>query len=218
VLQCAGGGASTRAGNQKPGDVDDVYAGGVSPFANFVYSFAAARTLLHRAYKTGSLIEAMVLYVSLIDGLLRIALVLDKQLSDGGTGDLDSYISQVPGGVRFTERAIYSEARGRKLIGEALMTEIIDLNEKRNATIYRFFLTDLKYADLEPLLNRYELVFDQCAAVVAELESRQIRDGKGMTTEGPDADPQELLIATNTKLGVDSVSSAAPQPCRPVTP
>jgi hypothetical protein len=48
-------------------------------FANFLYSFGAVRKLLERAHGPGFLIEAIVLYVSLIDGLLRIALVLDKR-------------------------------------------------------------------------------------------------------------------------------------------
>jgi hypothetical protein len=145
----------------------------------------------------------MVLYVSLIDGLLRIALVLDKQLCDGNHGDLDSYICQIPGGATFTERAIYNEARSRNLIDEELKAEILDLYDQRNAMIHRFFLTDLKYTDLEPLLNRYELVFDQCAAVVAELESRQVRAGKGMTVEGSNTNRRELRIPTNAKLGFD---------------
>ena len=42
------------------------------PFANFLYAFGAARKLLERAQERGSLIEGIVLYVSMIDGLLRI--------------------------------------------------------------------------------------------------------------------------------------------------
>ena len=45
------------------------------PFANFLYAFGAARKLLERAQE-----EGIVVYVSLIDGLLRMSLVLDKQL------------------------------------------------------------------------------------------------------------------------------------------
>ena len=51
------------------------------PFANFLYAFGAARKLLERAQERGSLIEGIVLYVSMIDGLLRIAMVLDKQVN-----------------------------------------------------------------------------------------------------------------------------------------
>jgi hypothetical protein len=50
------------------------------PFANFLYSFGAARKLLERAQEGGSFIEWIVLFVSMIDGLLRASIVLDKQL------------------------------------------------------------------------------------------------------------------------------------------
>src|ERR1017187_7003069 len=97
------------------------------PFANFLYAFGAARKLLERAHERDSLIEGIVLYVSMIDGLLRIALVLDKQLEGDPMGDIDSYIQQVPGGPKFTEKAIYTEALQRNLINDATRDEIIDL-------------------------------------------------------------------------------------------
>ncbi|MCG5465502.1 hypothetical protein MED01_003786 [Micromonospora sp. MED01] len=77
--------------------------------AAFIASFAAARHLLDWAHQSGRLIEGKVLYVSLIDGLLRTAITLDKQLT-GDPDDLDRYVQQVPGGARFTEKAIYDEA------------------------------------------------------------------------------------------------------------
>lgn len=178
----------------------------MSPLGNFVHSFAAARQLLYRAHRTGSLIEAMVLYVSLIDGMLRIALVLDKQLAGDQHGDIDSYIQQVPGGVEYTERAIYNEAHDRNLIDATLKAEIIDLYENRNAVIHRFFLAEIRYADLGPLLDRYEIVFNRCTAVVEALEVRQMREGKGMTVQGPAADRDEVLQAVNAKLGFNAAT------------
>lgn len=176
---------------------------GVNPFGNFIHSFVAARRLLQRAHETGSLIEATVLYVSLIDGLLRIALVLDKQLAGDPHGEIDAYIQQVPGGAKYTERAIYNEAHGRGLIDDTFKAEIVDLYEQRNATIHRFFLTDLRYADLGPLLDRYEVIFNHCAAIVEALEDRQVQEGKGMTAQGPAVDQAEVLQAMNAKLGFD---------------
>ncbi|HEV3311634.1 MAG TPA: hypothetical protein VG815_14070, partial [Chloroflexota bacterium] len=70
------------------------------PFANFVHAFGAARKLLERAQERGSLIEGIVLYVSMIDGLLRIAIVVDKQLGGDPIGDIDDYIQQVTGGPK----------------------------------------------------------------------------------------------------------------------
>lgn len=140
------------------------------------------------------------LYVSLIDGLLRIAIILDKQLA-GDPVTVSEYIVQVPGGSKFTERAIWQEAHRRGLIDETLRDEVVDLYDYRNAIVHRFFLTEIRYADLAPQLDRYEHVYDQCLAIVAELEDRQVREGKGMTVAGPAADRQVLLVEVLAKLG-----------------
>jgi len=164
------------------------------PFANFLYAFGAARKLLERAHYPGFLIEAIVLYVSLIDGLLRIALVLDKQLDGGPLGDIDSYIQQVPGGAKFTEKMIYDEARRRNLIDDALKEDVIELYEKRNAVIHRFFLNGMTYASLGPLLDRYEVIYHRCYDVVHSLEERQIAEGTGMTRQGQVSDRQMINV------------------------
>jgi hypothetical protein len=154
------------------------------PFANFLYAFGAARKLLERAQERGSLIEGIVLYVSMIDGLLRIAMVLDKQLGGDPIGDIDDYIQQVTGGPKFTEKMIYTEARNRNLIDDDLRDEIIALYDRRNVVIHRFFLEDMTYASLGPLLDRYEVAYHRCYDLVHALEERQLADGKGMTTPG----------------------------------
>jgi hypothetical protein len=169
---------------------------------NFIHSFGAARHLLERAYKNGSLIEGMVLYVSLIDGLLRIAIILDKQLADVRV-DVDRYMEQVPGGARFNEKAIYDEARRRGIIDDELKSEVIELYEHRNAIVHRFFLTGLRYTDLEPYLGRYELVYHRVLRIVKELEDRQVREGKGMTVAGGEVDPAAVAVEVARKLGFD---------------
>src|SRR6266700_2114493 len=127
-------------------------------FSNFLYSFGAARQLLERAHRTGSLIEGLVLYVSLIDGLMRIALILNKQLQDA-SGNFDfSYIEQKRNGPRYTEKQIYEEAYERGIINAELKATIIDLYDRRNAVIHKFFLTSIKYVDLGPWLDTYEQI------------------------------------------------------------
>jgi hypothetical protein len=172
-------------------------------FNNFIYSFGAARQLLERAHHTGSLIEGLVLYVSLIDGLLRMAIILDKQLQDASSDFDFSYIEQKRKGPRYTEREIYKEAYKRGLIDAKLKARITDLYNRRNAVIHKFFLTNIRYVDLEPWLGAYEEMFKRCHDIVDELESRQLEEGKGMTTTGPNAERQKINKLINAKLGVD---------------
>ncbi|MEU7928457.1 hypothetical protein [Micromonospora sp. NPDC049107] len=80
----------------------------------------------------------------------------------------------------------------------------MELYEHRNAIVHRFFLTGLRYTDLEPYLGRYELVYAQVYRMVRELEDRQIREGKGMTVRGDDDDSEEVassLADVGRKLG-----------------
>jgi hypothetical protein len=176
------------------------------PFANFLYAFGAARKLLERAQERGSLIEGIVVYVSLIDGLLRMSLVLDKQLAGNFTGDIDDYIQQVTGGPKFTEKMIYEEARRRNLIDDALRDEIIELYEKRNAIIHRFFLEGMTYVSLAPLLDRYEIAYHRCYDVLNALEERQIaKGGPGMTQVGGKISDvkDDIKRRVKMKLGFD---------------
>jgi uncharacterized protein YutE (UPF0331/DUF86 family) len=175
-------------------------------FLNFIYAFGAARKLLERAHELGFLIECIVLYVSLIDGLLRMAIVLDKQLAGDETGDIDSYIQQAQGGPKFSERDIYKEAHRRGLIDDPLKLEIEELYDARNAIIHRFFLNGVTYASLGPLLDRYEEVYNRCYKLVDDLEERQLAEGKGMTRHGPADDRHDFASAVLRKIGLDEPS------------
>src|ERR1035441_8594632 len=140
-------------------------------FENFIYSYGAARDLLARAHRTGSLIEGLVLYVSLIDGLLRIALVLDKQLEDA-SGDVDfSYIQQEPGGRRYSEKEIYEQAHRRGIITTDMKAKIVDLYERRNAVIHRFFLTDIK--EIYEQAHRRGIITTDMKAKIVDLYERR---------------------------------------------
>jgi uncharacterized protein YutE (UPF0331/DUF86 family) len=176
-------------------------------FGNFVYSFGAARELLKRAHRSGSLIEGIVLYVSLIDGLLRMAIILDKQLQSSDDSFDISYIEQQNTGPKYSERQIFEEASRRSIIDAKFKEELADLYEQRNAVIHRFFLTGIKYVDLEPWLGRYEQAFERCYGIVDDLESRQLADGKGMTTSGPKADRRSINKVLNEKIGIDIIST-----------
>jgi hypothetical protein len=73
-------------------------------FSNFIYAFGADRKLLKRAHDSGSLIEGMALYASLVDGFLRIGLVLKRQLKGRNDSIDDTLISQAKGGKFYTKR------------------------------------------------------------------------------------------------------------------
>lgn len=153
----------------------------VEKFANFVHAFGAARLLLQRANQEGFLIEGLALYSSLTDAFLRIALILKRQLVKQNDDIDDLLIWQEPGGQFYTERQIQKFANSEHVIEDDLFKEIGELYDDRNSVIHKFFLTNLEYAHLPKILERYEKVYNRLVALIHALEKEQIERGVGMT-------------------------------------
>lgn len=163
----------------------------VAPFANFLRAFGACRLLLQKAHEEGSLVEGVVLYAALLDGQLRISIILRDQI-DRKTEEIDeALVTQKNERSFFTERAIYQLAFAREIINQDILNELNDLYDKRNAIVHRFFLTPIQYADLPPILLRFETLFQKLYAIAYELERKQIELGVGMTRGGPKPDADE---------------------------
>jgi hypothetical protein len=169
-------------------------------FANFVYAFGAARKLLKGAHDAGSLIEGMALYASLLDGFLRIGLVLKRQLNNRNNSIDDSLISQTKGGKFYTERQIYRMALQEKVIDGTVYDSLSRLYDRRNEIIHKFFLTSITYDSLAEDLMQYEGLFEQLYDIVFAIEAEQIEKGVGMTTTGKSGNREEIFKEINKKL------------------
>jgi hypothetical protein len=150
-------------------------------FTNFLYGIGALRSLIQKANKDGSLIEATVAYAALIDGFLRIGLILKRQLMNKGTNVDLALISQTSPTQYLPERAVYKLALDENVIEKPLFDEITKLYDKRNAIVHRFLLTSQAYDQIPLTLEQYEVVYKKLAAVVSSLEEEQIESGVGMT-------------------------------------
>lgn len=170
----------------------------------FTQSVGAARILLKRAHDEGFLIEGLVLYASLIDAFCRIALVLTSQLATK-TPDFDlRYIYQETEKDYFSERAIYQLTLDNHIIDQSLFDEINALYGFRNKVIHRFFISDIEYAHIGIVLDRYELVYQRLFTLVYELESQQISKGVGMTVLGKTDEEDKRSIFNEVVKKIDS--------------
>ena len=150
---------------------------------SFTNGIGAANILLNRAFEGGFLIEGLVLYATLIDGLCRIALVLNQQIKERSS-DIDvKYIYQ-DGEEYLSERKIHEDAFKESIIDRETYEEISELYSFRNKIIHRFLITSIEYSHLELVLCRYERMYRLLINVVYDLESKQIQDGIGMTVSG----------------------------------
>jgi hypothetical protein len=169
-------------------------------FENFIYAFGAARVLLRRAHDGGFLLEGMALYASLLDGLLRIGLVLKRQLKAKSSAIDQTLIQQTKGGTFYSERQIYRMAFQEGVIDEPTLQALGRLYDRRNDIIHKFFLTPITYESLADDLLQNEELFNSLCATVYALEKEQIEQGVGMTTADGGEHGAEIFRRVNEKI------------------
>ena len=134
----------------------------------FVKGFAAAADLAQRAAREGFFVEYVVLIASLIDGALRIGLVLQNQLRTGSTAIDEALLYQAAEDPILSERTVYRRALDEGVIVQALFDRLQDLCDQRNRVVHRFLITDITTAEMVGVALR-------CQA----LESWEVGDGAG---------------------------------------
>jgi len=163
----------------------------IAPFVNFLRTFGACRLLLQKAHDKGSLIEGVVLYAALLDGLLRISIILKEQINRKTEEIDETLVTQKDKGGFFSERLIYKIALEKEVIDQYIFDELNDLYGKRNTIVHRFFLSSIQYADLPPVLLRFEALYQKLYEKVYALENKQIELGVGMTRRGVQSDSDD---------------------------
>lgn len=155
-----------------------------SEFSNFITSFGATKLLLERAKQKDFLIEALVLYASLVDGLCRIGLVLKEQIINNNSEIDQDYIHQVDGVHGIVEREIYNKSLDEKVISQDIFDDLNRLYDFRNKLIHRFFLSEIDYSKTKTSLLDYEKVYEVLYKIIFDLETQQIKSGIGMSRSG----------------------------------
>lgn len=153
-------------------------------FSNFINSFGATKLLLDRAKQNDFLIEALVLYASLVDGLCRIGLILKEQIDNNNSLINQSYIYQSDEVRGITEREIYKLSLNKHVISEDIFNKLSQLYDFRNKLIHRFFLSEIDYSKTKTYLSEYEEVYQVLYKTIFALETQQIMSGIGMTKGG----------------------------------
>jgi hypothetical protein len=142
----------------------------------------------------------MALYASLLDGFLRIGLVLKRQLRSKSNAIDDALVQQTKAGKFYTERQIYRMAFQEGVIDERTFQTLSRLYDRRNDIIHKFFLTAITYESLAADLIEYEQLFNALYAVVYAIEREQIEQGVGMTMAGTDDYKEEIFHQINQKI------------------
>ena len=103
-----------------------------SRMGQFMDGFVAAAELLQRAAENGFFIEDICLAASVIDGSLRIGLILQHQLETRSSALLDELLLQTDADAIVSEREIYRRAAQQGVIDGNLAHVLEELYTKRN--------------------------------------------------------------------------------------
>ena len=144
-------------------------------FNKFMMSLGASIDLKDRAYKNGSSIELVVILANQIDALLRLALILKKQIQNQ-TNEIDTtLIFQSETDAPIMEKKIYKLALEEEIIDQGIHDELFELYNERNKVIHRYIITDILTKDVVKIVHDFTLLEDKIGSVVKTLEQEQFK-------------------------------------------
>lgn len=160
-------------------------------FTDFLKGFAAAHQLMNRAGSNGFFVEYVCLATSIIDGLIRVSLILKHQLDTKSCNIPTELIYQSEQCKIITERAIYKSAFEKNILTIDQFKSLKTLYERRNKVIHRYIISEITTDQVLQIANEYQGLIEIISAIVYKLEEQQIKSGVGITVDGPDMLPND---------------------------
>jgi hypothetical protein len=175
----------------------------------FLKGLSAAVFLLNKAIEKQSALECIVLQANIIDGMLKIGLILKSQLQKGSADYDDTLLKQDDDDKATSERSIYKRCFISKVIGEELFKSLEEVYQKRNRCIHRYLLCEIDYDYATRLVFALDAVMDGVKETIAGLEKEQIEKGVGMTAMGEGSSRESLLDFASGKEKRHNLESGA---------
>ncbi len=160
----------------------------------FIRGFAAVVQLYDRAGVQGSFVESVCLAANIIDGMLRIGLILEHQLRTESPEILDELLYQSDEDRIVTEREIFRRSNQRRIIDDDLLRELEALYDRRNRVVHRYIISEITTAQVLEIALDYEKAIQRVADRIRELDLLQVEYGLGMTEVSEDPHRLSELI------------------------
>jgi hypothetical protein len=154
----------------------------------FLSGMAAACVKFNEAVEKRCAIECIILAAAIIDGQLRMALILREQLQRNSRSFKNELLCQADDERGLSERSIFKMCRDAGIVDEPLFQRLGTAYDKRNQIIHRYLLSDANYAFAAALVPECFDLVETVKQVVHRIEAEQIRLGRGMTVPGPECD------------------------------
>ncbi|MGF7078905.1 hypothetical protein [Mucilaginibacter sp. UYCu711] len=151
-------------------------------FQVFLQGMGATNLLVKKAVENKAFFEATCLFGNQIDSLLRIGIVLKKQLLNNNDLIEREWIYQGPSDKKKSEKDVYKTALSLGIITDDLYKELSELYEDRNRVIHRFIISEITLAEVEQIAYDYYFLREDIKIIVDNLETEQVNNNIGMTT------------------------------------
>lgn len=150
-------------------------------FTRFMKGLAATAELHARAGQLGCFVESVCLCASMIDGALRMGLILKHQLDTRSTDLLPELLYQGETDSLISEREIYRRALQSGVIDQNTFDELNLLYDDRNRVIHRYIISEITTTQVLDIAIRYDKLKNRVSEHIWKIEAAQIREKTGMT-------------------------------------
>ncbi|WP_277017296.1 hypothetical protein [Flavobacterium lindanitolerans] len=152
----------------------------IDKYEKFLASLAASFDLLNAAYKNKSAIEVVIILANQIDGYLRLAIVMTKQLKEK-TNEIDiSLLHQGENDKPISERNIYQLAKNLKIIDAVIFDQLESLYKVRNKMVHRYIISDFKTRNIDNLSVDYVMICEEIRLILQKIENEQFEKQIGI--------------------------------------
>lgn len=171
-------------------------------FDMFLQGVGATALILNKAVANKAFIEATCILASQIDALLRIGIILKKQINNSDSNIELEWIYQGLADKKKSEKDIYKKALDLGIIDQPIRDELYSLYEDRNRVIHRFIISEITLAEVEEIAYKYYQKQQSINKIIYDLESEQIRLNVGMTrTDNTPLTEEKHLHYVEGKIG-----------------
>ena len=170
-------------------------------FDMFIRGLGATTLIFEKAVENNAFVEATCILANQIDALLRIGLILKKQLLEKNSEIETKWIYQGQQDKIISEKAIYKEAHTIGIINKNTLDELYSIYESRNRVVHRFIISEITLAEVEEISFNYYLLRQRIYDSIYKLETEQIKQNIGMTVVGPLENEESYIDYIKAKLG-----------------
>jgi len=152
-------------------------------FIDFMNGFTAAVELHSRAGEKGCFVESVCLAAAMIDGMLRIGLILQHQIHTRSDELLEELLYQSDEDKIVSERAIYQRALDAEVIDQETFDLLQGLYNKRNRVVHRYIISEITTQEVLLTAIKFDSMVRRVSQAIGKIEARQIELDIGMTKQ-----------------------------------